>query len=650
MSSAVAEIDCVVYVRGARFADTGADYAAGAPTVLEGLDVVWGRDSPLDQPAAATCSFEVRDAGADADFLTLLHVGDPVEVLATVGGLDPTGANVAVDGSFESAAPVDRLTWTAGEQSWALDPAGRNGRAYSGQSTHQHAGAAPQTVIAPAPWAANARGWDLVPVAKVGDLWTVRLHVKPAVATAVIPSLTLTMCTLDTPVKAAAVARAGQSSTVTRPAGGWDTTQWVTLEVTQAITAGMHAGPGCWVGAILTVPAYPWTAAAGSWAAHPGSWTEALPAWLADDLEVVAPASASSRVEVFAGRITDLDAGAAGDAVAVKVIAVDGSAELANDVIGMPALQATFVLKRLQDIQAYATAPYSYDVDPWPRITVVSYLDVDAQAVWTLLSDIATSTGALLWPAFTTARGFYLWFEDVGNRAALAQLALAGGVVVITGARPTPGIQLSACDVLRDPLQLVQNVADVLTVVDVSWLEQTLDDQGVPAPTERRITARDDDATKAWGVRRASVSTQLTRDTDAETLAGKILARSDGLGWHAGGLTWDLNMPAEPEQTHTDAALSLLGGRSRIGLALTVVDAPAWVPGGPALSVYVDGGTYHYEGGRWTLELNVTRPAGAGKSVRWRELDPAWQWQQFDPAIDWIDLWGVAAPAPGQAA
>ena len=52
---------CSVWLDGVRMADGQPTDNELDPTVLTDLSVIWGRANNLDQPAPATCTFEVMD-------------------------------------------------------------------------------------------------------------------------------------------------------------------------------------------------------------------------------------------------------------------------------------------------------------------------------------------------------------------------------------------------------------------------------------------------------------------------------------------------------------------------------------------------------------------------------------------------------------
>jgi hypothetical protein len=294
-------------------------------------------------------------------------------------------------------------------------------------------------------------------------------------------------------------------------------------------------------------------------------------------------------------------------------------------------------------------------IDPVPGAFKVTWRDVDSQPAMGLLTELANTGDAVLWPAFAAAAGFYLWFEDPSLRQAVSMLAWNpdAGLVQITGnTAPTRGVVLTACELLEDPVDWVQDVTDVITRVNGTWQEQTVDDQGQPAPTERQFTVADTQAEKprsqgglGYGVRALSYTTQLTSEPDLVTVANRVLARSRALGWHVDGLTWDTRIPLTFADADRDTLLTMLDGARRNGLPVTITDMPGWSPTGPSALTYLEGGEYSYSGGRWTLTTTVS-PAGAGSySATWQDMDPAWQWRQMDPSITWRQLWGVTTSA-----
>jgi hypothetical protein len=250
----------------------------------------------------------------------------------------------------------------------------------------------------------------------------------------------------------------------------------------------------------------------------------------------------------------------------------------------------------------------------------------------------------------TAADATYSYRWTGTPRASTSERLTGSGTIQIESATGRGVITASACDILLDPVTWRQATEDVITSVAVSWQEQTVDDDGLPAPTERTYTTTDTAAQATYGTRRLSLSTELTTVGDATDIASRLLAQARAVGWRLDGITLDTAvMPDEigslDDSVRQEALLDLLDGTTRMGAPLTLVDMPPYAPRGAVSSVYVEGGKYEYAEGAWSLALTTTPTAGTGTSVTWADLaaeEPAWTWIQWAPTIVWSDLYGVS--------
>lgn len=637
----ISPITCEVTVDGTRLADTAEAWQMHEPVALDGLHIQWGRDGPQSQPDLASCTLTVADADGDAEFLGLLHVGAVLEVNAS-SQIDTGGApsDVTVDGGFATdlTLRVDAtpdLTVTDDPAHDAISAPGHSVKLTASSTT-----VFGSVYVPPAPFTTAPGGWGAIPTFDpASPEWTVSLMVRGGpVAMGLYWELTgfaeSTKSAPRTPI-------GGQITfdTSAGPSGSYVTVGGPTLDPTSAsVWLGIRIG-GVHRVAYADCPVAQTYDGTGA-----GSYADCDCVWL-DELSVMAPSVTTRRATVFSGRITDLAASAMGAAVSVEITASDWAADLANQNIGDQPWLAERLDARASRIVGYAPAagrPAVY-VDPRPAALPVSWLDVDNQPLYGLLSDLATSGDALLWPM----RVGELWFEDPATRASVGTLGLdsGSGLVTVTGGRPSGGIALDSCEVLRDELTLEQNVEDVLTRVALTWLDQTLDETGNMQPTETSLYADDTTAQGTLGVRELSVSTLLTTAADGQTVADNILARARSDAWHAKGLTWDTRLPAPFTPEDRAAALTALDMKLRVGLLVTVTDTPAWVPLGPTLSAFLEGGSYTFTGGRWSLELSLSPSSVSGKSCTYAELPTAWTYALFDPAVSYLDLWGVSVDA-----
>ena len=65
-----------------------------------------------------------------------------------------------------------------------------------------------------------------------------------------------------------------------------------------------------------------------------------------------------------------------------------------------------------------------------------------------------------------------------------------------------------------------------------------------------------------------------------------------------------------------------------------------WTPK-KSMAVFIEGGTYRWDGLEWTLDLSAsTPPPGSGKSAAWQDPPPAYTWTAFN-TLTWQDMQGT---------
>jgi hypothetical protein len=633
-------VSCILFIDGVRVADTGAQAVAGQPVALTGLKVAWGRDSTESQPDPSTCSFEVTQRPAlGTDVADLLAPGATVSVQAAGLYAIASGQNLVDDPWMNwpadlvpSATPHDHVYPVGGATAQLRQiPANLAAGHYSGGGCAVDITVADGTqrmVYLPRP--IDSAMWSEVPtVEEAGPLRRV-LGVRAPMGTrmqarayALDPATqTLTAGTAVGPVIVA------------------DGSNWATVEVTADMAA---AGYPCMGMEVLTsVASLSWAATPGTWTSHPEPWaamgyTPVLPlrVWT-DVFEIWTTRDevATRTVPVFAGRITDVEMmpGADGGVVA-QCNATDALSELEHHYIGDVPWPVDAAPVRSARITTAAGIP-PVAVPAARATSQLTARDVDSQPTLGLIRELADSLGCVAW----LRTGWYLaeevWMEDPSARDALLILALnpdSGLVEIVADVNQADALHLSACDVLEEPTRMRIDTDTLITVVDLTWWEQT-----APDPTERHVIREDSPAREAYGYRRLGVSTQLADQPTAIDLADRILTRNRHSEWVVPKLVWDTLVGGGDAED----LLSLLDSTRRIAAPVTVTELPAWSPIGASLATWLEGGTYEYDDA-WTLELAVAPASAAGASLTWEQMDDSWQWQQMDPAIDWRDLVSV---------
>lgn len=645
-----------VWVDGVRVASTADELAGGAVTVLDGLKVTWGRDGANEQPGPAACSFQLADPAGRDDVLDVLHVGSDVNVWAQgqiPGTVDPWGPSTfdpqqstwtGLPDGLPPPRAVFGVDWTG--QPGATSTARIKSEQLALWSSVPNFGPS----IPPRPFSPVGElpdAWDDIPQANAGETWLVRAAVWAPAGIRWWPMIR----SYRAPYGDGGVAMVGTQPNQQTGTGAWQQFEfqmriqsmsepaWLALYVQMVDPTGLGRR---------------WQDQTTTWAAQTKTWGD--PSWadtiLVDNITMQPPGTGTTRrVLVFSGEVSDVKVAPWGNQVStqVDVTAMDLGAILGNTVIGdtpWPVQTVAVRGTRISDLAGVTTSP-RIRIDPPLDALQVSARDVDAQPAFQLLTDLAQSAGGVLWVATHAVTGPFLWMENPDGRAAVRELTLTGGVIVITGSTDDVLI-VSACDLLEESAEWLQSTEDVSTVVAVTWLEQGVDDDGEPTATERTVTVTDAAGVALYGTRRLSISTELISESDATTMANRLLAQARKVAWRLAGLVWDTgqhlpaSVPTVSDAARQIAFLTLLDGTSRMGAAVTLVDMPDYAPRGSVSSVYVEGGAYTYTGDAWRLELVTSPSAGQGKGATWGQLDAAWKWNQWQPALTWQDLYGVA--------
>ena len=582
-----ADLTTSIEVAGTRLPTTAADLKSGRATVLDGLTIRWGRSSRLDQPHPSTASMSIAVPQAQVAAVTdLCAPGTPLVIIteATPGAIDTQTV-------VSSPTPQSLV---------------------SGAVAHLMPAAPPAEGMDPA-------AWDRLPVATRGAVFRA--------------ALTVDWIPPDSMIRIAPVYASGP----------WPST-WTTGQIAASAST---PGPlevliepedehlGAWVGlAVWANPLGPmWTALTMTWKALDQSWERYGRAETSRHT-LTRTGAASQSATPFEGRITDAIL-SWDDKIGMPrldLTCADASAEHANLRIGSDPWPAETAGERIARAIAASRIPIHTVIDRTPGALTLAPKDIDSQSLSQVLRDVASSTGAILWPAAHRTLGQYYRFEDLDQRRALYKLRQAGdGRAYLEAA--SSGATVLEASTLAQAVDITRDTTDLATTVAVTWTDTGADDTGNPTTTQHTETAKDQELIDRLGYRSVSITTTLTRAADAQALAERTLARSTPGGWTIPSALLDTRAPDLSAQT----AILLLDATTRIGHPLIITGAAPWVPGSGRIAVYLDGGTYTYRDGRWTLDLQLTRAAVPGAALTWSQLPYPLTWTLLD-SLTYFDL------------
>ena len=619
--------DIELWVDGVQFPDGCLEAPAGAPYALTGLAVTWGREDILDQPSPASATFEVLDEVGGQRYLDAIHVGSLVRILAN--------ALLWAPADFPTI-PVPAPHRTYGGYLGYLGPTAVMWPEPGSQFMYAD--------VLPAPPSHDPDAWFEVPRSTAGQTW--QLNISYAF------------------VETAFLGWVRPAGTVVAYPLLWESPDDTVPTVMDpiALTGTFVPPAGYWVGVRLrwtpTGPRWNQLTQATAWSGLGGtpSW-EDLAELHVFTLQVLAPQAGTVRSAlVFEGRVTDLEArfdDTMGAAVC-QVTAQDMLAEINNRLIGDEPWAAETIAQRMPymvGLAGFGTA--NTVLDATVAATAISRRDVDAQPAGRLMQELATTGDGVLWTASHLADEPDIRVDAMSERPSAYQLSPSGPggsiIVVIRATFTGEAVELSACAVDLDPVRWRQDSTDVATRVSVTWLEQTVDNEGKPVQKEHREQVTDPGLEARIGSYSVSLSTQLRDEVSARLLATTWLARLSTQGWRIAGLVWSATDDETLDAVKLDQFVTLLDVMQRNGLPIMLVELPYWSPvtaGQDRVPLFLEGGKYESIDGGWVLTLRTTSARALGHSATWQEIpEPGnwpWRWLHFDPSVRWLDLIGVS--------
>ena len=71
---------------------------------------------------------------------------------------------------------------------------------------------------------------------------------------------------------------------------------------------------------------------------------------------------------------------------------------------------------------------------------------------------------------------------------------------------------------------------------------------------------------------------------------------------------------------------------------MTLTGLPEWTPTAAITSLFVEGGTYTFDGGAWTLALDTVPSSGTGHSITYQEMNRSIRDMDMDRSVTYADL------------
>lgn len=563
------------------------------PAALDEVKITWGRKDSISQPSPSTATCRIllpEDPTALAD---MYSIGRSVEIKSTVkvwsqGQARPLALQHAtIDGA------------TSG-QAWTPPP-----------DINRILG-----IIPPARPTSTIGAWDEIPTCSDGQKWSCQV--------------TLSMPETPSYVE---IRPAYYQSPNAYPYLG-EIIAW-TEDTSATALAGSWTPParlaGSWIGiAVIAQPA------GKQWDLEPAAWTAQAQAWqtlnrLTVKTATVTPPSQADSIEcnVFTGSVTDtsISLDPALDRPVITITASDILADLAHRRIGSDPWPTHTLTQRVNAIIQELGTKVRTEIDPGPGARRLAWKDVDSQPASSLLTSSATSASAILWASSHRTTGPYLRFEDPSLRTALGRLSFDGSKVTISASQPPSTI--SAAAILRSGVTVDRDNSDAASVARLTWREPGVNEKGERILTERTITIKDDDAIAKIGYRDISIATDLVDKADAEAAASAFYRSHLPGSYTLPSLTLDTSIRSSLIDRKTLAAM--LDATRRMGLPIRLTDLPRWMAVPSALTAYLDGATYTYKKGRWTMNLCLTRSETTGQGLTWQQLPAALKWNQTAP-------------------
>lgn len=371
-------------------------------------------------------------------------------------------------------------------------------------------------------------------------------------------------------------------------------------------------------------------APAVTWDDHPEAETwdtlETNPAWriwgawqVGKTLKLGPTSNASQGVHVFSGVITALEIkGLPGSRSEISLTACDHLHPLNAAKIAAPRRPAEPLTDRIQWVLDQ-TADYliSAGYSPLAVITqseinpVLQSVDVDARPALDMINQAATSAALTAWPVISDGGDWGIFLEDADTRPAISYITLDAAGTVGTEKVTTNCLIVDGSQIPLEGVTITKDGEVAATQCEVSYPIEKTDPQTGQISYETAKTL-----TGELGPAGIKIETWLKNEADATETGQRWLRRVERGDWKISGIT--INTARLKGDTSAGQLIDVL---YRIGQQIVIYSMPAWIPGAHSIERFcIEGGTLTANKNGWIIDLNVTRPGGAGYAIKWGEI------------------------------
>lgn len=372
------------------------------------------------------------------------------------------------------------------------------------------------------------------------------------------------------------------------------------------------------------------TAPPVTWNDHPEAETwdtlETNPAWriwgawkVEKTLKLGATSKASQNIHVFSGVITTVEInGLPGGKSEITITASDHLHPLNAAKLAAPRREAEPLTERIKWVLDQ-TRPYlsqagytplgirtQSDINP-----LIQSIDIDARPALDLINQAANSAALTAWPVVSENGDWELFLEDADARPAIAYITLDASGVVSTEKITTNCVIVDGSQIPLEGVQITKDGEMAATQCEVSYpIENKDPDNGqISYDTGKTLTGD-------IGPAGLTIETWLKNPEDATETGRRWLRRVTRGDWKIAGIK--INTAHLKGNTTTG---QLIDSIYRIGQQLVIYSMPKWIPGAHNIERFcIEGGTLTANKGSWIIDLNLTRPGGAGYALKWEEI------------------------------